>query len=514
MRILLIRPPGIRFPGEVEPAAVLPIGCLYIAAVLEADNHEVSVLDCQVYMDEYPNWKWGGREMFGMPWEELQREINSSAPDLVGISNQFTAGIDSAIKVAEIVKQINPGIVTVVGGNHSSTLPSTFFELTKDIDIVCMCEGERRILDIICCIKGEKRLEDTKGIAFRKDGTVIINDHAPHLTPEELDALPFPAYHLVDMERYFRIQKKMYLARDHYEYPDSQRAVSMITSRGCPYNCTFCSIHLHMGKRFRAHSSHNVLDHIALLTGKYRVRHIYFEDDNLTQDKDRFEKILDGLIENNSGITWDTPNGVRAELSKELIAKSKKSGCIHLVIAVESGSQKNLDTIVKKKLDLQHVEQTAIACKDLGLDLSAFFIIGFPQETIEDMQTTLDYAINLERKYNVFPRLNLLKPLVGTEVYHEAKEKGLLSPSSPWSGLVKTDNFTQADVMKLAKAFYRKNKLLLLKKMGCFIIRYPRTLVRLTAALWSSPDRRKSLLIAMIHTNCLLRDFKGDQIES
>ena len=151
----------------------------------------------------------------------------------------------------------------------------------------------------------------------------------------------------------------------------------MITSRGCPYDCTFCSIHLHMGKRFRAHSVTNVLRHIELLVSQYGVRHIHFEDDNLTLNRSRFSDLLDGLLAVQFDITWDTPNGVRADLlPKELIAKSKESGCTHLVMGVESGKQANLDRIVKKKLDLQQVERTAHACKELGLDLGAFFIIG------------------------------------------------------------------------------------------------------------------------------------------
>lgn len=517
MRILLVRPPGRRFPGQVEPTAGLPLGCLYIAAMLEAAEYEVSVLDCQLYADEHPSWKWGDREMFGFPWSEVEREIQRCSPDLVGISNQFTVQIDSAVEVAEIVKHIDPNIVTVLGGNHASALPRTFFDLTNSIDIVCMGEGERRLLDVICCFEGRKRFEDIKGITFRKDGMVVVNEQGPYLTTQDLNALPFPAYHLVNMERYFRLQKKGYLTRGHYEYPGSHRAVSMITSRGCPYNCTFCSIHLHMGKRFRVHSVNNVLEHIELLTSQYSVRHIYFEDDNLTLDRARFSRLLDGLLTKQFGITWDTPNGVRADLlPKELIAKSKEAGCTHLVLGVESGNQANLDRIVKKKLDLQHVERAARACKEVGLDLWAFFIIGFPQETIKDMQATLDYALRLEREYDVSPILNVLKPLIGTEVYHEALARGYLiedvmpatmGASIAGRGLIETENFTRTDIARLAKGFYRKSKLLLAKKMARFILRHPQALVRLIGVLWRSPNRKQSLRIAMGHTNCLVRDF-------
>lgn len=516
MRILLIRPPVLHLPGWAEPRADLPLGCLYIAAVLETAGHDVSVFDGQVYMDEFTTWGWGDRNMFGAPWTKVAQEIRQLAPDIVGIANQFTTQLDCAVEVAKIAKGINPDIVTVVGGNHASVLPNSFFEVTDCIDIVCIGEGELRLPDVIRCIEGKKHLEDVDGIAFRKNGEVVINKQCSFLTNQELDVLPFPAYHLIPMERYFRLQKKGHYIRGHYEYPGSHRAASMITSRGCPYTCTFCSIHLHMGRSFRAHSVGNVLDHIELLTNRYGVRHIHFEDDNLTLNRNRFSKLLDGLLEKKFGITWGTPNGVRADLlPRELIAKSKDTGCTHFVIGVESGKQDNLDRVVKKKLSLEKVEQTARACKELGLDLGAFFIIGFPQETIEDMQTTLNFALKLEREYDVFLILAVLNPLIGTEAYNEALEKGYLvkdvTPSAMASsilrGIIETDNFTQSDVAKLTKSFYRRHKRLMIKKMARFFLQHPKGLVRLIYNLKNSPNRMQTLRLAMTYTNCLIRDF-------
>ncbi|MFC1816722.1 B12-binding domain-containing radical SAM protein, partial [Thermodesulfobacteriota bacterium] len=491
---------------------------LYIAAALEADEHDISVLDCQVYMDEFITWKWGGRNIFGTPWTKLAQEIRQLSPDIVGISNQFTIQLDCTVEVAKIVKGIDRDIVTVVGGNHASILPNSFFRVTDCVDIVCMGEGELRLPEVIRCLEGNKKLEDVNGIAFRKNGVIVISKQGPFLTNQELNGLPFPAYHLIPMDRYFRLQKKGYYARGQYEYSGSHRAVSMITSRGCPYGCTFCSIHLHMGRGYRTHSVSNVLDHIELLTSRYGVRHIHFEDDNLTLNRRRFNKLLDGLLERKFGITWGTPNGVRADLlPKELIAKSKDTGCTHFVIGVESGKQTNIDRFVKKKLRLEKVEQTARVCKKLGLDLGAFFIIGFPQETIDDMQTTLDFALKLERKYDVFLILSVLKPLIGTEVYKEAQKKeyfiedvthATMAASIAVSGIIETENFTRSDVARLTRGFYRRHKCLILKKMTRFFLQHPKGLVRLIDNLRCSPDRKQTLRLAMTYTNCLIRDFE------
>ena len=518
MRILLIRPPRWKVPGQPRPAVGLPLGCLYIAAVLEDAGQEVSLFDCQAYTDQFPSWKWGDREMFGAPWDQLEREILKCSPDLVGISNQFTIQFDNAIKVAKIVKGINSDIITVVGGNHASVLPMDFLQTSSCIDIVCMDEGEHKLLDIVRCIQEKKTLENVKGIVFRKDGKVITNERGPYLSDKELDMLSFPAYQMVDMERYFRLQKAGYYDRDRYEYPGSHRTVPMITSRGCPFDCTFCSIGLHMGKRFRAHSVSNVLEHIGLLVNKYGVRHISFEDDNLTLNISRFDKLLDGLLERQFGITWDTPNGVRADLlSQELILKSKEAGCTYFTIGVESGRQSTLDKIVRKKLNLKDVEDTARICKEIALDLVAFFIIGFPAETIEDIQATLDYALGLEEKYDVSPIVQVLKPLIGTEVYKEALKDGCLisdvtaqtMPSSiTGGGLIETDNFARADIISLAKGFSWRHRWLRIKKIMKFMLKHPKAIAHLISDLGHSTNRRRTLGNDLFFLNCLLRNFR------
>ncbi len=132
-----------------------------------------------------------------------------------------------------------------------------------------------------------------------------------------------------------------------------KRAISMVTSRGCPFNCCFCSVHLHMGRGFRAHSANYVLNHIEYVVEKFDVKNIFFEDDNLTLDLARFEAICDGLIAKKIKIGWETPNGVRADcLNLNLLQKMKKSGCKSVFFGVESGDQQILDNVICKSLTL------------------------------------------------------------------------------------------------------------------------------------------------------------------
>ena len=253
----------------------------------------------------------------------------------MGIANPFTCQVEHAIKVANIVKEVDPSILTVVGGPHATVVPVEFLEEARNVDVAVIGEGEHTMLDIAKFFEGNKRINDVQGIAFRKDEKVALNSPRPYI--KNLDELPYPAYHLVDMEQYLSPKK--------VEYRSFQdRALSMITSRGCPFNCSFCSVHLHMGKTFRAHSVDYVVDHLEHVVNKYRVKTIYFEDDNLTLDLKRFEAICDKIIERDIKFGWETPNGVRADyLNLDLLKKMKKSGCQSVFVGVESGDQYVLD---------------------------------------------------------------------------------------------------------------------------------------------------------------------------
>ena len=208
----------------------------------------------------------------------------------------------------------------------------------------------------------------------------------------------------------------------------------MVTSRGCPFNCCFCAVHLHMGQGFRAHSAQYVLNHIQHVVDKYKVKNIFFEDDNLTLDLKRFEAICDGIIERKIKIGWETPNGVRADcLSVNLLRKMKQSGCKSVFVGVESGDQQILDKIICKSLDLNRVVEFAKNAKEIGLKTGAFYIIGFPGETKENMQHTVNFALGLKRDYDVGMHLFMATPSYGTRLYEDCKAKGYIDVNLAWN---------------------------------------------------------------------------------
>jgi magnesium-protoporphyrin IX monomethyl ester (oxidative) cyclase len=461
MKVLLINPPQIFYLNSEPPAGNLPLGLMYLAAVLDKAGYTVEILDA--FMTGSENQKSSDTTItVGLSFSHIEVEIQQRKPDIVGISGPFTSQICNTLKVCELTKKVNPHILTIVGGPHVSVVPKEFLEENSSVDIVVIGEGEQTLLEVVEYLEGKKSLHEILGIAYRQNGKVVVNDRRPFL--ESLDELPYPAYHLVDMEHYLTNKKVGYRSFQ-------KRAVSMVTSRGCPFNCCFCSVHLHMGKRVRAHSAQYVLNHIQQVVDKYHVKNIFFEDDNLTFDLKRFETICDGLIEQKIKIGWETPNGVRADhLSLSLLKKMRQSGVISVFVGVESGDQTILDEIVCKSLDLNQVIEFARNAKCLGLKTGAFYVIGFPGEKKENMQRTVDFALMLKQKYDVGMHLFTATPTFGTKLYDQCEKHNYLeadlscesfgsSARQPLGhSLIHTEDFTPQDVKEIAQQALKKYK--------------------------------------------------------
>jgi anaerobic magnesium-protoporphyrin IX monomethyl ester cyclase len=459
MKALLINPPQIFYPGSEPPAGNLPLGLLYIAAVLDKAGYKAEILDA--FITDFSFRKIGDIIEVGMPYGRIMEEIRRRKPDIVGVTNPFTCQVENAIRVADIVKEIDPNILTVVGGPHVTAVPVEFVDEAKNVDIAVIGEGEHTMLDIARFFEGYKKISDVQGIAYRKDGTVVMNSPRPFI--KDLDELPYPAYHLVEMEQYLDPEKIEYRS-----FKD--RAIPMITSRGCPFNCSFCSVHLHMGKMFRAHSVNYIVDHIEHVVNKYRVKTIYFEDDNLTLDLKRFEAICDKIIEKDITFNWETPNGVRPDyLTLSLLKKMKKTGCQSVFFGIESGDQFVLDNIVDKSLKLEDVTKVAKMCKEIGLKTGAFYIIGFPGEKKENMVKTVELALRLKREFDVGMHLFFATPSYGTRLYKECKKKGYIRENlTPRAfaevrqprgmPLIKTEDFTPIELKEIASRTVRTYK--------------------------------------------------------
>ena len=453
MRICLINPPRIQPKLWGKPSVFQPLDIAYVAALLEK-QHEVQIID--VPAEGWKNLEQidGTKYRQGLKNEEIAIRIRQWLPDVVGITIPFSGWWKPASEVASIVKSIDKDIITVLSGLHPSARPADCI-MHPNIDFVVIGEPELTVFELAGVLE-QGNVEDLKkvrGIAFIKNGETIIT--SPRSVIQNLDSLPFPARHLLPMEAYFAAVKENPL-RGEIRKPWA----AMLTSRSCPYDCVFCSLHTVMGKKWRGRSPENVVDEIEQLVHTYHVKQIDFVDENMTLDKKRMETICDLIVKRGLDIEWYTPNGVRADtLDENLLRKMKASGCKKIRVAPESGVQRVVDQIIKKNLDLKSVEQAVVLCKKVGIKVGCFFVIGLIGETKEDIKASINFAYKLRRLGADSFYFSYATPVYGTELYEQAKQGGFLRDCfsddalAEAQPLIETPEFTANDLRELcAKA--------------------------------------------------------------
>lgn len=420
--VCLINSPVLMPKNQPGVDLFQPLGLAYLAAAIRKKGYPVSIIDAPA-----EGWKNiqrfdSQRDFNGLNFDQIRQKIREKNPQVVGISITFTVQKDAAFKIASLVKKVDKNIIVVVGGPHVTVRPQESI-CHPDVDFAVLGEGEvsfPKLLEKLHQKAPSTQLKKVKGVAFKSGRKVFLTPPQPLI--QDLDILPFPARDLLPMQTYFKAAKSLRANRDL-----NKPWASVFTSRGCPFNCVFCSIHLSMGRQWRARSPQNVIQELKHLVKTYGIKQIDFEDDNLSFNKKRLEKICDLIVKNKLKIEWFTPNGVRADtLDESLLRKMKAAGCKELWFAPESGSQRVVDEIIGKKLNLKYVEKMVLACKKIGISCNCFFVIGFPEETKKEILETIAYAKKLSRLGANNCLFSLATPLYGTRLYEEAKKKDLL----------------------------------------------------------------------------------------
>lgn len=449
MRVCLINPPRIQPKSWGKPSVFQPIDIAYAAALLEK-QHKVSIIDS-------PNEGWnvleeiaGAKYRQGLGNEEIANRIRRWTPDIVGITIPFSGWSKPAAEVASIVKSIDKDIVTILTGLHPSARPAACLA-DPNVNFVVIGEPEQTMFELVDTVEQGKAtdLKNVKGIGFIDNGETVIT--APRPAIQDLDALPFPARHLLPMDTYFAAVKENPL-RGEITKPWTV----MITSRGCPNNCIFCSIHIVNGKQWRSRTPQNVVNELEQVVDSYGIKQVDFNDDNMTLNKKRMETICDLIVERGLDIEWFTPNGVRADtLDESLLKKMKASGCKKLRIAPESGVQRVVDKIIKKNLSLKEVEKAVVLSKKAGIEVGCFFVMGLIGETKEDIEETIRYAYKLRKIGANSFIFSIATPLYGTELYEQAVSGGFLRGNfsdealSAAEPLIETPEFTADELREL-----------------------------------------------------------------
>jgi anaerobic magnesium-protoporphyrin IX monomethyl ester cyclase len=450
MRVCLINPPRIHPKSWGRPNVFQPLNIAYVAAVLER-QHETHIIDATneglrnlEQIDKTKYW-------VGLTNTEIADRIKRWSPDVVGINIPFSGWSRTAFEVASIVKSVDKSIITVLDGQNPSARPVDCLA-NPNIDFVIIGEAEYTMDELVGILEegNEQKLKEIRGIAFSKNGKTVITPSRPAI--QDLDYLPFPARHLLPMDKYFALVKENPLRGEI-----SKPWTTMITSRGCPYNCVFCTVHTVMGRKWRGRSPENVLEELEQVVNTYKVKQIDFHDDNLTLDKKRMETICDMIVERGIDIEWYAPNGVRADtLDENLLRKMKKSGCKKIRIAPESGVQRVVNQVIKKNLDLKEVEKAVALAKKVGIRVGCFFVIGLIGETKEDIKESIKYAYKLRKLGADVFHFSIATPLYGTELYEQAKRGGFLrncfsdEALAAAEPLIETPEFTADDLLELS----------------------------------------------------------------
>jgi anaerobic magnesium-protoporphyrin IX monomethyl ester cyclase len=378
MKTLLIDPPFYRFIGYYN--RYFPLGLSYLAAVLQKKGHEVLIYDadCNVnpskmdfarLEEDYPLYLSALKDDSHAVWREMNETLRNFEPDVVGIT-VWTTFAASAFKIAQLCKKYKENLPVIAGGPHCSIKPDEVMNI--------------------------------KGITYRKDGQLVNNPDREFI--QNLDKLGLPA-------------RDMLLNKDSY---DSEDMGLLMTSRGCPYSCSYCATNI-WKRKIRYRSVDNVINEIKFVHDLYGTRQFTFKDDSFTISRNRVLEICDRLIKGNLDINWDCNTRVNL-VDEELLRKMKQAGCNSIKVGIETGSERVLK-LMNKETTLSQARHAAKLLKKSGIHWTAYFMMGLPTETKEDTYQTLRFLKELNPD---FASLSVYEPFPGTDLFEMGTEKGLV----------------------------------------------------------------------------------------
>jgi len=442
---------------------VLPLGLGYIAGVSVKRGDNVQFLDLAVNP---------------MQDDEIEKYIKKFKPDIIGFTATILT-IKHAYRIATICKKAVP-CITILGGSHASLYPDKTLKENSDIDILVLGEGEKTWDELLSTIQDKKDLAKVDGIMFRKRNNFVRTKPREYI--KNLDEVPKIPYQLFPVEKY--IPQAMYYHQNRLP------AFTIITSRGCPFQCTFCPKPV-FGNKYRTQSAERVFEDIKELVDNYGAKEIIFYDDTFNLHRDRMIKICDLIIENKLDITWNAMTRVDL-IDYELLKRMKESGCWQLVFGIESAHQELLDRI-KKGITLDQIRESISWCRELGITTRGSFMLGMPGETLEMGKKTVDFAIELDLDYANFC---VTVPHYNTELYATCKEFGEVRDDADWDdfNLLNEDNpifvnkdISQESLAQLFKSAWRRFYLRpgYIWKQTKMLAKSPSDIIKLAKGFWT-----------------------------
>ena len=399
-----------------------PLGLMYVAAALEKAGFEVQMLD---------------NYLMKQSTEEVQQLALKLKPEIVGITCG-SATYKKCVETAQAIKQVLPNCKVVVGGWHASYMPDSLLE-TPEIDYAVMGEGEAAITQLAGYImKGDLvGAAGVAGVASRSKGGNVKN---PPKFLSNMDEIPFPARHLLPLEKYDRT----------IEFLKAKPADVMSISRGCTFNCGFCETKKLWGNICRSFSPQRVMAEVQDLVTKYGTKGIYFINDNFTLKKKETSEWCDLMIKSKLDLEWVCDTRVDL-VSEELLEKMASAGCKTIWFGVESGSQRILEKI-NRHITLEQTENAFKLCRKKGIQVACSFMLGMPGETKEDLQASFRFAEKLDADWCQF---NIFIAYPDSPLYREMLEKNMYTRLDDFLLSVKTDEFDYDALLAIQKQFFK-----------------------------------------------------------
>ncbi|MGB2601586.1 MAG: cobalamin-dependent protein [Candidatus Omnitrophota bacterium] len=423
-KIALIVPQAIGYRQQIRKA-LPPLGLGYIAGVLEEKGYD-KILFIDAVAEDYSNVVQLKDDptlvRFGMSDEMIADKVRTFKPDIIGITVLFSSQVECAFSAAKALKSVVPDTPIVLGGIHASIMYEDIMREEKAIDFILAGEADYTFSELVEKLYGNEDYTQVPGLVWRDDSGIRKNPQA--VVVRDVDKLPFPAWHLMDMERYFSI------AMPHNPFVRSGRVGCIMTSRGCPQHCYFCSSAEYFGHLFRPMSAKRVVEMVQYMVDRFEIKELQVLDDNATLDYKRVIDICEGIKNMKLRITF--PNGIRADVPKDhkkradMLQAMRDAGTEQISISVEHGDQDFLNNVMCKRQDLQEAIVTCDLAHRAGLLVHASFMMGFPFEVATQRQRTADFAKELDAdSFSV----SLATPLPGTPMWDLVERHGLFMDS-------------------------------------------------------------------------------------
>ena len=383
LNVTIINPPLLE---KATVSLAIPMGVAYLAGYLRGKGINIQVIDA-VGEGIFTKNKWDKDYLYiGLPFEEIISKISPKV-DFITVATNFSTQQRMYTKIIEKIREKFPKTPLIVGGNDPTMHPD--FYLNNGADYAVLGEGEGTLYELIEHIANGKDYSTLDGISFRDNkNEIVVNKKTKFI--ENLDEVPFPARDLLPLENYWK--------RKFSHGPVVNRFTSITSSRGCPLTCSYCASIVFWQRTWRARSPKNFVDEIEECVTKHGITHFEINDDNFTLNMSRAVEICNEIIKRGLKITWTTPSGVRPEkMNEENLKLFKESGCVYLIFAPESGSQRLLKEVYNKFIDLNLILKNVEICHKIGIRTGCFMITGLYAETQEDFQQTLDYVKKLAK---------------------------------------------------------------------------------------------------------------------